>query len=34
MGRAQAIDVPELGAGTGLFSVELASRYPDKVLWP
>lgn len=27
----QAIDVLELGAGTGLFSVELASRYPDKV---
>ena len=26
-----AIDVLELGAGTGLFSVELASRYPDKV---
>lgn len=24
-------DVLELGAGTGLFSVELASRYPDKV---
>ena len=27
----RAIDVLELGAGTGLFSVELASRYPDKV---
>ena len=26
----QAVDVVELGAGTGLFSVELASRYPDK----
>ena len=24
-------DVLELGAGTGLFSVELAARYPDKV---
>ena len=23
-------DVLEVGAGTGLFSVELASRYPDK----
>lgn len=25
-----AVDVLEIGAGTGLFSVELASRYPDK----
>lgn len=25
------IDVLEIGAGTGLFSVELATRYPDKV---
>src|ERR1700757_1530312 len=28
--RRGDIDVVELGAGTGLFSVELASRYPDK----
>lgn len=26
----QAVDVVELGAGTGLFSVELASRHPDR----
>lgn len=26
----QSIDVIELGAGTGLFSVELASRYPEQ----
>jgi tRNA (guanine-N7-)-methyltransferase len=26
----QAVDAIELGAGTGLFSVELASRYPEK----
>lgn len=26
----QAVDVVELGAGTGLFSVELAARYPEK----
>lgn len=26
---ARPIDVVEVGAGTGLFSVELASRYPD-----
>ena len=28
--QQQKTDVLELGAGTGLFSVELASRYPDK----
>lgn len=28
--KKQAIDVVELGAGTGLFSVELASRHPGK----
>lgn len=28
--KKQTIDVVELGAGTGLFSVELASRYPRK----
>ena len=28
--KKQFIDVVELGAGTGLFSVELANRYPDK----
>lgn len=27
---ARAVDVIELGAGTGLFSVELALRHPDK----
>ncbi len=26
----QAVDVVEVGAGTGLFSVELASRHPDQ----
>ena len=26
----QSVDVVELGAGTGLFSVELAARHPDK----
>lgn len=26
----QPVDVLEIGAGTGLFSVELAARYPDK----
>lgn len=28
--RKRAVDVVELGAGTGLFSVELAARMPDK----
>jgi tRNA (guanine-N7-)-methyltransferase len=28
--KKRAADVIELGAGTGLFSVELATRYPDK----
>lgn len=28
--KKQAVDVVEVGAGTGLFSVELAMRYPDK----
>lgn len=28
--QKQAIDVVEIGAGTGLFSVELAQRYPGK----
>jgi len=28
--RKQPVDVVELGAGTGLFSVELASRHPSK----
>lgn len=28
--QKQSVDVIELGAGTGLFSVELAARYPDK----
>ncbi len=28
--QKRAVDVLELGAGTGLFSVELAARYPDK----
>ncbi len=28
--RKTAIDVVELGAGTGLFSVELATRHPDQ----
>jgi len=28
--RARSVDVLEVGAGTSLFSVELASRYPDK----
>jgi tRNA (guanine-N7-)-methyltransferase len=28
--QQRAIDVVELGAGTGLFSVELAERHPDK----
>ena len=28
--QKQPADVVELGAGTGLFSVELAARYPDK----
>ena len=28
--EGRSVDVIELGAGTGLFSVELASRYPDK----
>jgi tRNA (guanine-N7-)-methyltransferase len=28
--KRTAVDVLEVGAGTGLFSVELASKYPDK----
>ena len=28
--QKQSVDVVELGAGTGLFSVELASKYPNK----
>jgi len=28
--RRQSVDVLELGAGTGLFSVELATRYPNR----
>lgn len=28
--KKQAVDVLEIGAGTGLFSVELAARYPEK----
>ncbi|MFZ2545185.1 MAG: tRNA (guanosine(46)-N7)-methyltransferase TrmB [Candidatus Saccharimonadales bacterium] len=28
--KQRAVDVVEIGAGTGLFSVELATRYPDK----
>ncbi len=28
--KKKAVDVVELGAGTALFAVELASRYPDK----
>ena len=28
--QPSAVDVVELGAGTGLFSVEMAARYPDK----
>lgn len=28
--KKRAIDVVEVGAGNGLFSVELATRYPDK----
>lgn len=28
--QKKSVDVVELGAGTGLFSVELASRHPDK----
>ena len=28
--KKQAVDVVELGAGTGLFSVELAARHPKK----
>lgn len=28
--QPQTVDVVELGAGTGLFSVEMATRYPDK----
>lgn len=28
--QRRAVDVVELGAGTGLFSVEMASRYPEK----
>jgi tRNA (guanine-N7-)-methyltransferase len=28
--KKQAVDVVELGAGTGLFSVELAARHPEK----
>lgn len=28
--QPQAADIVELGAGTGLFSVEMATRYPDK----
>ncbi len=28
--QKRAVDTIELGAGTGLFSVELASRYPDR----
>lgn len=28
--QKQPVDVVELGAGTGLFSVELAARHPDK----
>lgn len=27
----QPVDVMEIGAGTGLFSVELAARYPEKI---
>lgn len=30
--QKQAIDIIEVGAGTGLFSVELARRYPDKTI--
>ncbi len=29
--QKRAVDVVEIGAGNGLFSVELASRYPDKM---
>lgn len=29
--QKRAVDTIELGAGTGLFSVELASRYPDRI---
>jgi tRNA (guanine-N7-)-methyltransferase len=29
--KQKSVDVVELGAGSGLFSVELASRYPDKL---
>lgn len=28
--KKQSVDVIEMGAGTGLFSVELATRYPEK----